>query len=300
MLSFLILSLALSSAFAFPSLARNEAFIIMNNLPLWTESGGKLSFKENLTIGDKVSLMNRTAKFKQEGKEREYKMVKAPSGNVGWVRAPYAVDNCTLGVVRVDGAIVYSEPREIKMTAQSVSYMTIVAVLADGGSSDFARILCYDADKDAYFTETPVFVSRRDLTFADADLNAVIIYDTAKSTKNKAMRENFLKLIRSKYSGSLFFGKIQEGLEPPAPKLQACTGDTASFVNDDKVNVRNAPVDGSVIDQLGKGTELELLEQTVDLYKAANPAIGPQPWYHVRYGSGKEGWIFGEWVGKKE
>ncbi len=296
----LAILLAASSAFAFPSLGRNEAYVIMQNLPLWTEAGGKLTFKENLTIGDVVTLMNRTGKFKQDGKEREFKMVKAASGNTGWVRSPYVVDKCTLGVVRtVDGAIVYSEAREIKMTAQNVSYMTIVAVLADGGTSDFARVLCYDANQEAYFTETPVFLSRRDLTFADADLNAVIIYDTAKATKNKAMRENFLKLIRSKYSGSLFFAKIQESLTPAALKVQACTGETASFVNDDKVNVRNAPIDGTVIDQLGKNTEVQLIEQTVEVYKASNPSLAPQPWYHVRYGDGREGWIFGEWIGNK-
>ncbi len=148
----LVLCLGLS-AFSFSGpLGPNEAYIIRNEAALWQEqSGGVLKWAENLTIGDQVTLLNRTAKFKLEGAEREFIKVKALDGMEGWVRTLYVAPKASLGVIKADGAIVYSEPRDVKITSKSISSMTIVAMLQEGSTSSFAKVMCYDAiaDRDA-------------------------------------------------------------------------------------------------------------------------------------------------------
>jgi uncharacterized protein YgiM (DUF1202 family) len=292
-LCFLALSAAL--AFASPALAPNEAFVIMHNLPLWTEkAGAKLEWKENLVIGDRLTLLNRTAKFKQDGREREYSRVKAPSGAEGWVRSSYIAPKASLAVIKAEKAIVYSEPRDVKMTAKTVSFMTIVAVVQDGGTVDFAKIVAYDAAQEAYYTD-PVYVSRADLSFADADLNAVILFNTAKGTKDTGIRQNFMRLIDSRYSSSFFYDAIKSKLSPaPAKATQPASG--SFVVNDDNVNLRASPdeVSGQVLSSLSRGAKVEVLEVTSQKYSVGGVEA---PWYKIK---APEGWVFGAFLSPAE
>ena len=274
-------------------LQKNEAFVIMNDLPLYQEQGGALKWKESLVIGDKVTLLGRTYKFKIEGNEREYIKLRSPAGTEGWSRIQYIVPKAQLAVVKSEKATVYSEPRDVKMTSKTVSQMTIVAALQDGSTPAFAKVVCYDSYQDKYYTD-PIFLSKDDLSFADADINAIILYTTALSTKDKGLRAKFLGNIEKNYSASVFFDKIRAALVPSdAAATKAAVPYVANFVvNDDRVNVRAQPdeVSGQVIGQLNKGAAVQTVESTAQSYSLGGQTA---PWYHIKEPAG---WVFGSFL----
>jgi hypothetical protein len=212
----LAVCLSLSTLSLAGPLGQNEAYVIMNDLPLWQDQGGALKWIENLTIGDQVTLLNRAGKFKQDGKEKDFVRIKAPDGQEGWVRTPYVAPKAALAVVKADKAIVYSEPREVRITSKSISYMTIVAVLTDGSTADFAKVQCFDPTQNTSFLDA-TYIAREDLTTSDTDVNSVVLYTVAAAAKSQEVKKNLLKIIGSKYSGSVFFQNIQDALAAPTP-----------------------------------------------------------------------------------
>lgn len=273
-------------------LSQSEAYVILNGLAFYKEEGGSLKWKEGLVIGDRVGLTNRIQKFKIDGKEFEYAKIKSPSGQEGWARVPYLVNKSALAVVKADEAIVYSEPRDVKITNKTISNMTIVAVLQEGSTSGFSKIVCVDTAKNAYYTD-PIFVSRDDLAFADSDVNATILYITATGSKNASIKANLYKVIEKRYSNSLFFEKIKAVLSP-SPAVEAVDKPTVKtsgsfLINDNNVNVRAKPdeVNGEVLTQLNNGDKVEVIEVTAQKY-----TIGDQTsvWYRIEQPAG---WVFG-------
>jgi uncharacterized protein YgiM (DUF1202 family) len=274
-------------AFAAPA-ASNEAFVLLNNLAFYSESGGTLKWAESLAIGDKVVLLNRTSKFKVEGKEREYTKVRSPSAKEGWVLTPYIAAKSALGVVKADSAIVYSEPRDVKITSKHISHLTIVAVMQEGGSAGFVKVACYDIPQNAYFTD-PVFISSDDLTMADIDVNAAILYTVAMASKDQGVKKNLLTVASNKYGTSLFIGKIQEAMgSGGAPRATAAASGRYA-VNSDKVNVRSAPDEktSQVVGQLDDGDEVTVVEMTSQAYTVDGQNAR---WFRVE---DPAGWIFG-------
>jgi len=277
----------------------NDAMIIMNGLGLYTESGGVLTLKETLVIGDKVSLLNKSQKFKLDKVDKDFIKVKAPSGTEGWVRAPYALSKVSLAVVKSDGSTIYSQPRDVSITSRSVSKMTVVAVFADGSNSQFSKINCYDPVQNVYNTEADnIFVPREDLTFSDVDISSVILYTTAMATKNKDIRANLFKVVEKKFSGSVFFEQIRVALVPGAVAAVVKPVVPAAgiyVVNDNNVNVRASPdeVNGAVTFTLAKDVEVEVFEVTSQAYTIGTLTA---PWYHIKDPSG---WVFGVFLAIK-
>jgi hypothetical protein len=308
---FVALALLASSAFAQASgtfqLGPNEGFVILQGLPLYQEKGGELKYKEGLVIGDKVQVKGRVQKMKLDGKERELVRVQAPSGNEGFVRSAYVIQKAGLAVVRADKAIVYAEPREVKITSKTISQQTIVAVLAEGSSSSFAKVVCYDAAQDAYFTD-PVYVAAEDLSGADADINATILFATAQASKNQDIKANLLKAIEKRYSSTIFMDRIRAALsgdaQQPAPTSQAAAAPSKPtvpksgkfIVNDDNVNVRDQPdeASGKVLSQLGAGAVVEVVEATAKAYSVSGQT---GLWYRI---AEPAGWVFGVFLDASE
>ncbi len=292
-----VLSVMSSIGFAAP-LAQNEAYVLLNNLPLWQDQGQTLTWVENLTIGDTVVLLNRTAKFKQDKTdktdktERDFTRVRAPDGKEGWTRSNLIVSKASLAVVKADKAIVYSEPRDVKITSKFISAMTIVAVMQDGSTGEFAKVQAYDNAQGALFTDA-TFVSAGDLTTADADVNAVILYTVAAATKSQDIKKNLLKVAITKYGASLFLPKLQaaSGISPTAPK-ETITASGFYVVNDNNVNVRSAPdeTNGQVVTQVAKDTRVEVLEMTTQTYTVGGQTAA---WFHIKDPSG---WVFGSFL----
>lgn len=275
-------------------LQKNEAFIIIDDLPIYQEvSSGVLKWKDNLVIGDKVTFLNRTWKFKVEGNEREYKLVKSPSGTEGWVRSAYAIPNCQIAAVKADSSTIYSEARDVKMTSKSISNMTIVASLVDGSTADFAKVVCYDPTADKYYTDPPVFLKKEDLTYDQTDLNALILFMTAKGSKDKALRAKFLANIDKNYRATVFYDKIKAVLAPDSPPAKPISPFFGKFtVNDDRVNVRSQPdeTNSQVVGQLNKDTAVEVIEATTQAYTVGDLTA---PWYHIK---SPDGWVFGSFL----
>ncbi len=89
--------------------------------------------------------------------------MRAPDGKEGWARSPYIVGRASLAVVKSDKALVYSEPRDVKVTNRSISNMTIVAVLAEGASGSFVKVQCYDIAKKVLYSDA-TFITLENLT----------------------------------------------------------------------------------------------------------------------------------------
>ena len=282
-------------AFAAP-LAPNEAYILLNGCAMWQDTGAKLTWTENLTLGDKVTLQNRTSKFKQDGEDKEFVRVKAPDGKDGWVRTPYLSMKSSLAIVKADKAVIYSEPREVKITSKFVSNMTLVAVLQDGSTGGFAKIQGYDRAQKRLFTDS-TFVSLDDLTMADADINAVILYTVAVSSDDLALKKNLLKVALAKYGSTIFLGNLQAaaGVAPSAVK-DTTPANAVYFVNDDNVNVRSIPDEknGQVVAQLSTGVRVEVTEMTTQTYTVGDSTAA---WFHIK---SPDGWVFGSFLGQKE
>ncbi len=203
----ILVSLAVS-AFAAP-LPANGAYVILNNASLYQDEKDALKFLESLTIGDAVTLMGRTYAFKESGATRDFTRVKAVSGKEGWVRTDYIAPKSRLGVVKEADSLLFSEPRDVKVTGKSISPITIVAILTADSTGEFMRVLCWDAPKGVLYSETnKAYMMPRDITTAESDVQAAILYTVAKGTKAAAVKNALLKQALSKYPDSFFAGTI--------------------------------------------------------------------------------------------
>ncbi len=295
-----ILAVAAAAASAAPGPASvNQAVVILHGLPVYQDKSGALVATpiDYLTVGDKVTLLNKTATFKENGKDRSFLMVRAPSGKEGWARVSYVIPKATLAVVRADSAIVYTEPRDVKVTSRTISNLTIVAVLQDGSTAEYGKIFCVDTKQNAYWVDTPIFVTMDTLTTADVDVNAAILYSVASATKNQDVKKNLLTVALNKYGSSVFTPKIQQALGV-TPTVAKDTTPAAGIyvVNADNVNVRATPdeVGGKVLAQLDTGAPVEVTAMTSDSYTVGGKTAA---WYKI---TDPEGWIFGAFIDPQE
>ena len=291
---FAVLLVLLASVAAFagaaPLPAQNEAYVILNGTPMYQDKDAKLTWVESLTVGDKVTLLNKTSKFKLSGVEADYVRVRALSGKEGWILPLYVSSKSSLAVVKADKAVVYSEPRDVKVTSRSISGMTVVAVLQDGSTGTFAKIQGYDPASAPKLFLDSTFVSVDDLTTSDVDINAAILYAVATASKDTAVKQNLLKVAINKYGGTIFLARLQAaaGLAPVVEK-EVIPSVGTYVVGFDNVNVRATPDEknGKVIGQLNKGQAVDVSEVTSQNYTiGANTA----PWYHL---VDPDGWVFG-------
>ena len=210
-------------AFAAPA-PSSVAYVLVNGSPLYQDNPDKtLKYLEGLTLGDAVTLLNRTAAFKESGKDRDFTRVKAVSGKEGWVRSQYIAAQATLAVVKSDDALVFSEPRDTKVTARSISSMTLVAVLQDGTTDEFARVQGYDVPRGVLFTDdTWLFPS--DLSTSETSIQSSILYAVAMASKDAGVRKNLLTIAQTRYPDSIFADRIEAALTGKKPETAAGTG----------------------------------------------------------------------------
>lgn len=87
-------------------------------------------------------------------------------------------------MVRSDKALVYSEPRDVKITARYISNMTIVAILQKSSVAGFVKVQCYDIKQGVLYADATI-VTLDTLTSDPTDVNAAILYTVAAATKNQ-------------------------------------------------------------------------------------------------------------------
>lgn len=292
----LAVSLVLGLSFvanAVPS-GPNVGFVLSQELSLFSEQFGKLTWVETLTIGDKVTLLGKAQKFTRDGKEREYTYVRTPSGKEGWLRTQYIAVNATLGVIKTDSALIYSEPRDLKITDKAMTMLTIVAILDNGSTPDFAKVNAVNPADDVYYDTNATYLTYPDLTIDENDVAAAILYYVGKNTKNAGVKKNLLTLANKKYASSVFLPKIQEVLGgAPAASAAAAVPFAGTYpLNDTNVNVRTAPsTEASVISQLSQPATVTVKERTAQPSAAGGKT---DYWYHIT--APVDGWVFGSFL----
>jgi hypothetical protein len=271
-------------------LKANEAWVILNGAGLWQDqAGGGLKSIEILSLGDKVALLNKTSKFRQDGKDQDFLRVRASDNREGWVRSQYVTPQAGLAVVLADKAAVFSGPSGGKTTGKYISNMTVVAVVLKESTGDFASVRCFDVSQNAFFGDS-TYVAMKDLALASEDVGAVVTYWIAAGTRDLAQRRTLLKGIVANDSTSEFLPQILVALGAISKPTAKASGTYS--VNADKVNVRVSPDEknGQVIGQVNQYDPVDVLEKTVDSYTINNQTA---PWYRIK---DPAGWVFGAFI----
>ncbi len=211
----LIIALALISllcaAAVAQTLAPNTAVVLVNGASLSEDTNKVLKAVDYLTLGDIVLLMGRTGSFADGGAQKDFTRVKAPNGKEGWVRTQYIATKASLAIVKADQAMLYTEPKTVKLTSRYVSSMVLVAVLQDGSSSTYAKVQYWDAAQNTFAADS-AYVRMDDLAASPADVSAGILLYVSKGTKDPAIKKNLLRVAKLKYGGSQFMPKVAEAL----------------------------------------------------------------------------------------
>jgi hypothetical protein len=200
-----------------------SAFAIMPDLPLWMLSGGALTFKESIPIGEKIELLGQTDTAVQSGKQREFSLVRRPSGTEGWVRADLVASSAILAVVGSANAVIYSSAHNTAATAESIPRLTIAAISSDTGGMSFVRVTCYDAE--AKVLRRGVYLRNEGLSSKPSDVQAAILLRLAASSKSDTQRQAFLQSAITDYPDSLFLPELRAALDaltaPASPDAEA-------------------------------------------------------------------------------
>jgi hypothetical protein len=224
-----VLSFLSTLLFAAPAPAPGT-YVILHNSPLYQDNPDKtLKVLEYLTLGDAVTLLGRTATFKEGSVVRDFTRIRAFSGKEGWVRTQFIAVKAVLAVVKADDSLIFSEPRDVKVTGRSISSMTVVGALSEGSTSSFSKVQGWDAPKGALFTES-TYMMPSDLTISESDVQAAILYTVATATKNADVKKTLLKLALSKYPDSMFASRIDAVLNGTPEGAAPVQGSSAGRV----------------------------------------------------------------------
>lgn len=189
-----------------------KAFNILHDIALWKEEGGSLKWMKSLAIGDEVRIFNDVRKFKTEGSQTERSYVKVGyGGSEGWVRDDFIIPDSRLGVVMSPAAKIFTEPKDIKVSAKTLGNMTLVAIRNGTETNGYVKVAGYDYSQDALFSGD-TWVSLSDLTTREDDITLTTLYTAAQVTKSPEQKKNLLSTAVEKYSGSFFAPKAQDAL----------------------------------------------------------------------------------------
>jgi hypothetical protein len=272
-----------------------SGFVILGALPLWDITEGQLKWKDNLQIGEKLSLTGSSQKASQSGKERDFLQVRRDSGKEGWARADYVIPRSMLAVITAEEAILYTQPKNTSPTGKSLPRMTILAIHRDSAAEAFLRISAVDAEQ---VLQKELFIRNEGLSTSAADVQSAVLFQLAAQAKNAKQKEALLRSAVTDHPGSAFIAQVEEALAAlAAPSSRATEGFFATLVaSNDKVNVRSQPdeTSGAVVGQLSAGQQVEVEEKTVESYP-----IGEQnaPWYRIREPAG---WVYGAFLKAEE
>jgi hypothetical protein len=267
---------------------------MVGDLPLWTLTQGTLSLKENIPIGEKLSLLGQTAKVVQAGRERDFVQVRRASDSEGWVRADSVVSRAILAVVTTEEPVIYSAPNNTAATTAGIPRTTIVAIHVDTGGMTFIRVTGYDPN--ARVLLKGVYLRNEGVSSRPADVQAAILLQLSAGSKNRKQQQAFLTTAIKDYPDSIFLPELNAalgaltGTPPPAPAPRPMESASGSMqASEDAVNVYDAPDEktGKPLASLSKNQKVDVIEKT-----AESASIGGRsaPWYRIK---DPAGWVFG-------
>jgi hypothetical protein len=272
-----------------------SAFSVIADLPLWSLAQGLLTLKENIPIGEKLTLLGQSTKLAQSGREREFVQVRRMSASEGWVRADYVVSRSILAVVTTDDAVIYTVPHNTAATTASIPRLTVLAIHADTGGMTFLRVTAFDPA--AKLLLKGVWLRNEGVSSKPGDVQAAILLQLAAASKSPKQQQAFLKTAVKDYPDSIFMPELTAALAGPAaaqapqpPKgSPTATGRGTMVTAVDGAKVYDTPNEtGKVLATLARDQKVEVVERTPD--DPASPDDAGSSWYRIRDPSG---WVNG-------
>ncbi len=276
------------------------ATILRNQLSLWKMADNAITSKTDwlatLNLGDTVVLLNESADVTFDGGKDKIKVtkIKTEAGKEGWVFADYVALGGPLAVVIDENCVLYSEPKTIKVTSQTVGRTTVLMSIPVAGNSEFVQVYGYDPVGKAVFTDQyKRFVKIASLTTSDADVQAAIFLAVAKSETNAAKKKNLLVEANKQFSGSAFANELAMALgeadpdNAPLPPVESVG--TALTCKDKPAKVFAKPfATAKTTGEVPAGESVIALEATVSDFTVNGVKA---KWYRID--APAAGWIFG-------
>ncbi len=270
-----------------------SAFVIRADLGIYDINAGAAKWLDGLLLGEKLQLVGGTQKATLASGQYDFIHVKRDSGVTGWALADYVVSNCVLSVVKTDGVIIYSAPKDAAATGKSLSSATVVARISESVAAPFAKITWYDPA--ARVLSQNQYVHEDDLSSKPDDAQGTVLLQLASNAKSPDQKKALLQSAQRSYPSFLFITRVEDALTAVA--APAVTRETIPFVatmvaTDNNVNVRSAPdeTSGAVVATLTKGQTVQVEEQTTESFTIG---ADTSPWYRIKEPAG---WVFGVWL----
>jgi hypothetical protein len=268
---------------------------------------------DSIPLGEKVEVLApaRKATFHVDKSVNDFVKVRWDTGSEikeGYVFALQIAIGADLAVVTSERANIFRRPNTLDVTSNILAYKTVVGYYPDTEKDKFVEFKAYDPVRRAYYSH---FIQTSSLSSKESDIRASIFLQSAQvlDVKETVRREAILNRALSDYPDSLFATEIRELLypgsttpavatvpvsaAPPAAALQTMTSsEQFLYVNDNNVNVRENP-NGNVVQQLSRGDEVTVSEETVNTYTINNQT---SKWYRIT--EPVEGWVFGAFLQK--
>ncbi|MBP5358243.1 MAG: SH3 domain-containing protein [Treponema sp.] len=199
-------------------------------------------------------------------------------------------------------AATYLTPNLADVRKTALSYGTIVAI---GKQIPVHGINLYEMtyyDENLYRLRVGYIKSAK-VSEAKDDITAMKLIKQAKGLKDEKRKAAMLDSI-NQLSITQAVQEILDSLnaepESPADSYKGSTvmldkGDSARVISSDdgsNINVRNAPVTGTVVNQLTDGTNVTATMRTEEVFSIDD---SENYWYYIDDGNGTVGWVFGSY-----
>lgn len=268
------------------------AYILRADTGFYEITDGEAKWKVSIALGDKVAFLNEKVKALYEKNEYEFAKIRRDDGKEGFVLATQIATNGELAVITGEKRNVYKTAKNVDVTSFILPLRTIVVVFPSTTKDNFIAFSAYDPLRKIYVKEN--FIKVTEYSSRVEDVQSAILLQTALATKDAVRKKALLDSALLDYPGSVFLNEISSAAgQSSAMTFQAASG--TGTINDDNVNLRDLPdaVNGIVSGLLSKGTEVTLIEESVESYMINSQTA---KWYHIS--SPSDGWVFGAFIDK--
>ena len=196
-------------------------------------------------------------------------------------------------------AATYLTPNLADVRKTALSYGTIVAIGKDVkvNGIDLCEMTYYDEN---LYRLRVGYIKKVNVSSAKDDITAMKLIKQATGLKDEkrkaAMLDSINQLSISRAVQEILDNLNKEPEQEPEADIVTVTLDGADSLRvistDDgsNINVRNAPVTGTVINQLADGTNVTATMRTEEVFSIDD---SENYWYYIDDGNGTVGWVFG-------
>jgi hypothetical protein len=299
-----------------PAAVPEYGYILRVNTGLYefeTDTGEQTDvtkWMDSIPLGEKVEVLApaRKATFHGDKTVNDFVKIRRNTGRdikEGYVFALQLAIGADLAVVTSERANIFRTPNTLDVTSNILSYKTVLGYYPATEKDKFVEFKAYDPVRRAYYSN---FIQTSSLSSKESDIQASILLQSAQAldAKETVRREYLLNAALSDYPDSFFATEIRELLYPgsttpavgvpvsasPAALQTMTSSEQFLYVNDNNVNVRETP-NGNVVQQLSRGDEVTISEETVSTYTINSQT---SKWYRIT--EPVEGWVFGAFLQK--